>query len=220
MFISLAAAAAPRERADRAGRVKAVVVVLRVDRLGDLALDFEADEKRLEERRARRVLPFGDGQRGGQRRHGRVRQQPERPIGRRRQLRVVVVHGVAARRVEQRGVRGRRHEAAGAERGGLLPGAHGLARSRARSALPLTVDPARMTPKPSTRQRFACATTSAGMLRSVVFVMNAVSASVVPLIAAFVDLRRFALPAASAGADSERRGGREVEEVLARSIFM
>src|SRR5712675_2465968 len=42
-----------------------------------------------------------------------------------------------------------------------------------------------MTPNPSTRQRFACATTSAGMLASVVFVMNDVSASVVPLMAAF-----------------------------------
>ena len=35
----------------------------RVHRLGNLALHFEADQKRFEERRARRLLAFGDGQR-------------------------------------------------------------------------------------------------------------------------------------------------------------
>ena len=42
------------ERADRARRVEALLVVIRVNRLGDLALDLEAGEERLEELRARR----------------------------------------------------------------------------------------------------------------------------------------------------------------------
>ena len=42
------------ERADGARRVKALLVVLGMDRLGDLALDLEADQIRLEEAGARR----------------------------------------------------------------------------------------------------------------------------------------------------------------------
>ncbi len=69
-------------------------------------------------------------------------------------------------------------------------------------ALPLTVDPARMTPKPSTRQRFAWSTTAAGMLRNSVFVMNDVSASVVPLIAAFSTFFDFTWPASAGDGNS------------------
>ena len=46
------------ERADRAGGVEAAQVVIRVDRLGDLALDFEAGEERFEEDAARRAEPL------------------------------------------------------------------------------------------------------------------------------------------------------------------
>ena len=42
-----------------------MVVVFGIDGFGDLALDFEPDEERFEERRARRALAFGDGQGGG-----------------------------------------------------------------------------------------------------------------------------------------------------------
>ena len=83
-----------------------------------------------------RVLPFGDRQRGGERGHRRVRQQPERAIGRRRQLRVVVVHRVAARGVEQGGMRGRRHQAAGADAVASFFGRSTLARSRGRLTSP------------------------------------------------------------------------------------
>src|SRR3954465_13330801 len=69
-------------------------------------------------------------------------------------------------------------------------------------ALPLTVDPARMTPKPSTRQRFAWCTTSGGMLLREVFVMNAVRASVVPLIAALVALGDLVCAAMARGLSS------------------
>ena len=74
-----------------------------------------------------------------------------------------------------------------------------------------------MTPKPSTRQRFACATTSAGMLASVVFVMKAVSASVAPLIAAFSTFVGLLWPRRARGKRTSRRGAgrREFEEVLA-----
>ena len=67
MFISLAAAAAAPNVPIVPVEWKPRVVVLGVDRLGDLALDFEPDEKRLEKRRARRAAPLGDGERRGQR---------------------------------------------------------------------------------------------------------------------------------------------------------
>jgi hypothetical protein len=54
-----------------------------------------------------------------------------------------------------------------------------------------------MTPKPSTRHRFAWSTTSAGMLRNSALVMNDVSASVVPLMAAFSAFFGFAWPASA-----------------------
>ena len=90
--------------------MEAAVVVLRIDRLGDFAFDLEADEKRLEKRGARCAPALGDGQRRRERRHRGMRQQAERAIGRRRELRVVVVHRMAARRVEQRGMRRGRHQ--------------------------------------------------------------------------------------------------------------
>ena len=99
------------ERADGARRVEALLVVMRMDRLGDLALDLEAGEKRLEELRARDALPFAEGQRRRQRRHRRMRQQAEDAIGARRQLRVVEVQRVAAGAVQER-----RRRRAGAER--------------------------------------------------------------------------------------------------------
>ena len=51
---SFAAADGRAERADGARRVEALLVVIRVNRLGDLALDLEAREERLEELRAAR----------------------------------------------------------------------------------------------------------------------------------------------------------------------
>ena len=107
------------ERANGAGRVEALHVVAGTDGLGNLALHLEAREKRIEERRAGRMLPLADGQRCDHRRHGRVRQQSEDTVGAGRQLRVVPVQRMAARPVEQRR-RGRTApERLGAERGGL-----------------------------------------------------------------------------------------------------
>ncbi len=120
-FNSLAAAAAGAEGADGAGRVKSFVVVIGVDRFGDLALDFEADQERLEERCARRAQALGNRQRRSQGRDGRVSQQPVGAIGRRRQLRVVEVHRVAARPVDERRQRHRGHEGSGAEHRRFLP---------------------------------------------------------------------------------------------------
>ena len=45
------------EHADGSRACEIRAVVGRVDRFGDLALDFEPDQKRLEKRRARRALP-------------------------------------------------------------------------------------------------------------------------------------------------------------------
>ena len=67
--------------------------------------------------------------------HRRMRQQPERPIRRRRELRVVVVHRVAARGVDERGVRGRRQSRRRRSRS-LLSGRRRSGRSRARSRCP------------------------------------------------------------------------------------
>ena len=100
------------EGADRAGGMEAFLVVTRMNRLGDLALDFEAGQERLEKFRARHALPLADGERGRQRRHGRMRQQPEDAVGARGELRIVPVERVAARAVEQR-----RRRRAGAECG-------------------------------------------------------------------------------------------------------
>jgi len=41
--------------------VEPTQVVIRFDRLGDLALDFKPDEKRLEKRASGDVEPFPDG---------------------------------------------------------------------------------------------------------------------------------------------------------------
>ena len=79
----------------------------RVDRLGDFAFDLESGEEGLEEGTARHTEPFADGQRGGEHRHGRMRQQSEHAIRSGGELRVVVVHRMAARRVGERGLRGR-----------------------------------------------------------------------------------------------------------------
>ena len=107
------------ERANGAGRVEALHVVAGTDGLGDLALDLEAREKRLEERPAGRMLPLTNGQRCDHRRHRRVRQQSEDTVGTGRQLRVVPVQRMAARPVEQRRRGGTAPERLRAERGGL-----------------------------------------------------------------------------------------------------
>ena len=80
--------------------------MIRVNRLGDLALDLEARQERLEEPRAADSLRLADGERGDERRHGRVRQQAEDSVRAGRELRVVPVEGVAAGAVDERG-RGR-----------------------------------------------------------------------------------------------------------------
>ena len=58
--------------------------MIRVDRLGDLALDFEPDQQRLEQGGAGRADPFTDCQRRGQGRDGRVGEQPVSTVGCRR----------------------------------------------------------------------------------------------------------------------------------------
>jgi hypothetical protein len=72
------------ERADGAGRVEAFLVMIRVDRLGDLALDLEAGQERLENLLAGNPLRLADGERSHQRRHRRVRQQAEDAVRARR----------------------------------------------------------------------------------------------------------------------------------------
>src|SRR5207245_4348277 len=61
------------EGADRAGAVEAADVVARVDRLGDFAFDLESGEEGLEKGTARYTEPFADGERGGEHRHGGMR---------------------------------------------------------------------------------------------------------------------------------------------------
>ncbi len=78
------------------------LVVARADRLGNLALDLEARQKRLEELRARDPARLADGERRDERRHRRVRQQTEDTVGARRELRVVPVERMAARAVHER----------------------------------------------------------------------------------------------------------------------
>ena len=94
------------ERAHRSGRMEPLLVVVGVNGFRDLALDFEPGQKRLEEARARCPFAFGHGERCGERRHRRMREQAEDPIGCRGQLRVVEVERVPADAVEQRGNRG------------------------------------------------------------------------------------------------------------------
>ncbi len=87
--------------------------------LGDLAFDLEADQERLEKFPPCYALALADGKRGCQRRHGRMRQQPEDAIGARRQLGIVPVERVAARAVQQGGRRRTGTERRGTERRGL-----------------------------------------------------------------------------------------------------
>ena len=64
---------------------------------------------------------LADGQRCGQRRNRRMRKEAEDPIGRGRQLRVVVVVRVAARRIDERGRCGACLKAIPAENGRFRP---------------------------------------------------------------------------------------------------
>ena len=63
---------------------------------------------------------LSDRERRRQRRHGRMREQPEDAVGRRRKLRVVVVHRVPARAVGERRLRRGRRPRRGSEHGGLV----------------------------------------------------------------------------------------------------
>src|SRR4029079_2199753 len=98
------------ERADSAGRVEALFVVIGMDRFGDLALDLEAREERLEQLLARRARALAEGERGDERRYCRVREQAEDPVRARGELRVVPVERVAARAVDERRARRARLE--------------------------------------------------------------------------------------------------------------
>ena len=90
------AATVGAERADRTGGVETLVVVIRLDRLGDLAFGLEAGGKRRHEALAADASDHvGDGERGHERRHGRVGEQAVGPVRAFRQLGVVPVHGVA-----------------------------------------------------------------------------------------------------------------------------
>ena len=62
-FISLPAAAARAEHAERAGAVESALVMVRIDRLGHLALDLDAGQIRLEKGGTRCAGPLGDGER-------------------------------------------------------------------------------------------------------------------------------------------------------------
>src|SRR6516165_3874319 len=75
-------ARAAAEGAEGSGAVITPHVVIRIDRLGDLALDLEADEERLEERAAGRAGAFADRQGSGESGNGWMRQQAEHAIGR------------------------------------------------------------------------------------------------------------------------------------------
>jgi hypothetical protein len=107
------------EGADRSRRVEPLLVMMRMDRFRDLALDFEAGEEGLQELRSRCALAFADGQRCDQRRHRRVRQEAEDAVGTRGQLRVVEVECVAARAVDEGGGGYARAKWVAAERGRL-----------------------------------------------------------------------------------------------------
>ena len=101
----LARSGSRTEDTQRAGAVKAALVVTWIDRFRHLAFDFDADQVRLEKRRSRCTVALGHRQRRGQRRRRGMREQSERAVRRRRQLRVVVVERVRAARVGERRVR-------------------------------------------------------------------------------------------------------------------
>ena len=136
------------ERADRAGRVEALLVVIRMDRLGDLALDLEAGQERLEQLLARHARALAERERGDERRYRRVREQAEDPVRARRELRVVPVERVAARAVDESCVRRARLERLRSEHGRVVPRvgafdmrvhdlARGLRRAREQHAEPV-----------------------------------------------------------------------------------
>ena len=79
-----------------------------MDGLGDLALHLEADQERLEEFGPGGALPLGDREARGQRRHRGMGEQPEDPVGRVRELRVVEVGRMTRRSVGARRQRSRR----------------------------------------------------------------------------------------------------------------
>ena len=93
-----AVAGRPGKRARRRGAVKPPPVVIGVDGFCDLALDLEAGEERIEKRRPARLLLLCYRERRCQ---GPARSDASEPvgaIGRRRQLRVVEIHGVTRKR--------------------------------------------------------------------------------------------------------------------------
>ena len=109
------------EGANRARGVEAALVVVGLDRFGDLALDLEAGQEGFQELRPgdSELLPGGERRR--ERRHRRMRQEAEDPVRRARELRVVVIERVPRRRVcERREPRGSLHRVA-PEHGGLRP---------------------------------------------------------------------------------------------------
>ncbi len=93
------------KRPCRRGAVEPAAVVIGIDRLGDLALDFEAGQECLEERRSAGLLLLCDRKRRCERRDGWVRQKSVCAIGRRRQLSVVEIHGMSRRAVRKRRIR-------------------------------------------------------------------------------------------------------------------
>ena len=82
------------DRPARRGAVKAVLVVPRQNRLGDLAFDFDADLIGEHQIRSAAPVALGQRQHRRQRRRGRMRQQAVDAVLGDRKLRVVVIVGV------------------------------------------------------------------------------------------------------------------------------
>ena len=93
-FISRAAPAAGADSADRAGGMKAVIVMSRIDRFGDFGLHFHRDLVGGQHVEARAAVAFAQREHGRQCRCSGVREQSIDPIFRDGELRIVVIIGV------------------------------------------------------------------------------------------------------------------------------
>ena len=92
-----------REGAAGRGGVEAGLVVARVDRLGDLALDLDAEMVGEHDVAAVGARRLADGERGRQRRRGRMRQEAVDAVRRDGELGVVIVVGMDADAVGEGG---------------------------------------------------------------------------------------------------------------------
>src|SRR4051812_39578735 len=82
--------------------MKSPLIVARIDRVRDAALDLDAEDVGEQQFLPRDALAFADGEHGGEHRGRRMRQQSVDGFFRGRELRVIVIHRVAGCAVGER----------------------------------------------------------------------------------------------------------------------